>query len=152
MSPLLPGRQRGGSLIEVLVALLVLAVGLLGLAALQARSLSASLGSAQRSEAIVLSQYLLDVMRLDRDAVQAGAYATGGPRCTPDPGGPGGLAQATLPQWLGALQAQLGRTEEASACATIHCRPDAVCQVEIEWPERPAAGVGTERLALEVRL
>ncbi len=43
-------RQAGASLVEVLVSMLVLALGMVGLAALQARTVSYQLGSGQRAQ------------------------------------------------------------------------------------------------------
>lgn len=52
------GRQRGLSLVEVLVSMLIMALGMVGLAALQARTVSYQLGAGQRAQlAGLLSDY-----------------------------------------------------------------------------------------------
>ncbi|MBY5970152.1 type IV pilus modification protein PilV [Halomonas denitrificans] len=51
-----PARQRGFSLLEALVALLLLSVGLLGIAGLQLRSLQGAHSSIQRSLADLAAQ------------------------------------------------------------------------------------------------
>ena len=64
-----PARHRGFSLIEVLVALLVLSIGLLGLAALQTTSLQYNTGSYFRTQATFLAYDILDRMRANSGAV-----------------------------------------------------------------------------------
>lgn len=59
-------RQRGVGMIEVLVAIVVLAFGLLGLAGLQTRVLAYSQSSLFRSQAAALTDDILDRMRADR--------------------------------------------------------------------------------------
>lgn len=58
--------QQGFSLIEVLVAMLIAALGLLGLAGLQARAMSAEFESYQRSQALVLAMDMAERMRMNR--------------------------------------------------------------------------------------
>ena len=51
-----PGAYRGFSMIEVLISVALLAVGLLGLAALQSRAALASIEAYQRTQALVLAR------------------------------------------------------------------------------------------------
>lgn len=62
-------QQHGFSLIEVLVALLVLSIGLLGLAALQTTSLQYNTGSYFRTQATFLAYDIIDRMRANIAAV-----------------------------------------------------------------------------------
>ncbi len=57
---------RGLSMIEVLIAVLVLSIGLLGMAALQAVALSRTGSADQRSQAINLATELIDMVRANR--------------------------------------------------------------------------------------
>jgi type IV pilus assembly protein PilV len=66
--------QRGTTLIETLVALVVLSVGLLGIAALQIASLSNNRGAHLRSQAQVLAYDIADRMRANRNAALVNAY------------------------------------------------------------------------------
>lgn len=61
-----PRQARGLSLIEVLISMLVLGLGLLGLAMLQATNLRLAQSSNQRTVAINLSSDLLDDIRSNR--------------------------------------------------------------------------------------
>lgn len=65
---------KGFSLIEVLVALLVLSLGLLGLAALQATSLSFNTDAYTRTQATVFAYDILDKMRANATGVSNGNY------------------------------------------------------------------------------
>lgn len=58
--------QRGVSLIEVLVAILIAALGLLGLAGLQARAMNSEFESYQRGQALVLAVDMSERMRMNR--------------------------------------------------------------------------------------
>lgn len=68
-------RQRGVSLIEVLVSVLIFSVGLLGLAALQLNSLKANQTASVRSHATFLAYEMGDRMRAARGDAQAGFYS-----------------------------------------------------------------------------
>lgn len=57
--------QRGVTLIEILVAIVLLSIGLLGLAGLQLRGMQVNQGSAMRSQAAILAEDLADRMRAD---------------------------------------------------------------------------------------
>ncbi len=56
-------RQYGFSLLEVLIALLVLSIGLLGLAGLQTLGLKFNMQSYQRTQAALLAYDIVDRMR-----------------------------------------------------------------------------------------
>lgn len=66
--------QSGVGMIEVLVAVLVLAVGFLGMAALQSRALSNNNSAMVRSIGTIASYSILDAMRVDQAGVEAGHY------------------------------------------------------------------------------
>jgi len=63
---------RGFSLLELLIAMLVLSFGLLGLAALQAYSVKANQSANFRSQATALANMMLDAIRANR--VNLGEY------------------------------------------------------------------------------
>jgi len=95
-------RGTGFSLLEVLVALLVTSVGLLGLAALQLVSLKQNHGAYLRSQATFLAHDMVERMRSNRQQAISGAYDVGF-------GGSGGsgLAAADLAQWQALVDALL---------------------------------------------
>ena len=76
-------RGRGFSLIEVLVALLVLSIGLLGLAALQVQGLRFNHDALIRTQATNLAYDIVDRMRANRANVAAYTAADPGGACDP---------------------------------------------------------------------
>jgi len=69
-------RERGVGLIEVLISILVIAIGLLGLAALQGKAQKAELESYERSQALILLQDMASRLRANRN--DKGGYTDGG--------------------------------------------------------------------------
>ncbi len=67
-------RQRGATLLEVLISIIILALGLLGYAGLQTVSLKGSNTAYYRSLATMVSYDLIDRMRVDKAKVVAGDY------------------------------------------------------------------------------
>jgi type IV pilus assembly protein PilV len=68
--------QRGVSLIEVLIAMIILAIGLLGLVGLQGRLHITQVEAYQRAQALILLQDMANRVALNRN--NAAAYITGG--------------------------------------------------------------------------
>src|SRR3546814_2402887 len=66
--------MRGTTLSEVLIAVLVLGIGMLGIASLQATSLRNSQSSLERSQAVIATYAIIDAMRANRNDALAGAY------------------------------------------------------------------------------
>jgi len=89
--------QRGMTLIEILVAIVVLSIGLLGLAGLQLKGLQVNQGSTYRWQAAVLAEDIADRIRADKAGATAGSYAvTGGVTSSSATGG----TLATIQEWL----------------------------------------------------
>lgn len=70
-----PGAQRGFAMIEALVAVVILAIGLIGTLGLQARSYAALEDSAMRTEATLAAESLLGIMVTDQANLAAYAVA-----------------------------------------------------------------------------
>lgn len=68
-------RQRGFSLIEVLITILILSVGLLGIAGLQSRLQMSEMEAYQRSQALLLLNDMANRIAANRNA--AATYVTG---------------------------------------------------------------------------
>ena len=129
-------RAGGFSLIEVLVALIVLAIGLLGLAQLQARGLKFNQDAYVRSQATTLAYEIIDRMRANR--ANASAFVTGDPGLVCDPSD--SSINMDLSCWYDNLQATL-----PGGGATIATRKftDPVTSaesdyydIEIKWMDR----------------
>lgn len=61
------GRQAGFGMIEILIALLIMGVGLLGMASLQSRSLKMTTDSQNRSQAILLANDIIERARANHE-------------------------------------------------------------------------------------
>ena len=70
-------RCRGLTLVEILVALIILSIGLLGLATMQTSSVKFTTSAYQRTQATALAYDLVDRMRGNRLAALNGDYNVG---------------------------------------------------------------------------
>jgi len=70
-------RQRGFSMIEVLVTMIVLSIGLLGLAGLQLNAMRSNHSAYLRSQASTITSDIIDRMLVNRATARAGSYDTG---------------------------------------------------------------------------
>jgi type IV pilus assembly protein PilV len=118
-------RSIGTSLIEVLISVLVLAIGLLGIAAMQAITLRNGQSSMERSQAVMQTYSIMDSMRSNLLPARANAYNMARTCAAP---AAGTLAQTDLNTWITSLKANLG----ADACGTITCNAN-VCEITVEW-------------------
>lgn len=68
--------QSGFTLLEILVAMLILAIGLLGLAGLMTISMRDNLSASHRTQATWMAYDMIDRLRANRAGAIAGSYAT----------------------------------------------------------------------------
>jgi type IV pilus assembly protein PilV len=107
--------QQGVSLIEILVALVLLAVGLLGLAGLQLRGIQVNQGSQYRSLAEIMAEDLAD--RLRADPANASQFATSGYIFTPVAGTPYTASIPAVNTWLNEVASLPAGTASSAAIA-----------------------------------
>lgn len=139
-------RNAGFTLIETLVALLVLSLGLLGLAALQAQSLRFNTDAYLRTQATTLAYDILDRMRANNTGASSGAYErTAAPtgtikNCDSVTCNATELALYDCDRWYKALAARLPRplTTASSIDSTGNQHT-----VTIRWTERDMEVVQT---------
>lgn len=126
------GREQGFSLVEVLVALVLLSVGLLGLAGLQTRGVRDNHGAYMRTQATLCVKDLVDRMRANRPAALAGDYdiAFG----VVAPGGDSVAAQ-DLNQWQQSLAKLPGPGQGRVAVDKNTCR----VLVDVAWDDSRGA-------------
>lgn len=147
-------RQRGISLIEVLVAVVVLGIGLLGTAALQATALRGGQSSFESSMAVAQTNSILEAMRANAEA--AGAYNVGQLCAVPTPVGT--RAERDLVRWMTDLKMSVGGAATAAAvaadtttCGTIAgCPGD--CTVTVEWNDQRAGGLAARPVVTRTRI
>ncbi len=142
--------QRGVGLIEVLVAVLILSIGLLGIALAQTRALANSNSAMARSMAIVASYSILEAMRADRASALTGNYSTvvAADSCP----NPGLLSDTQLGSWCEQLGDALGAV--ASTSAEIDCDAIGSCTILIQFDDSRigAAGSAAQRVVTRTRL
>jgi type IV pilus assembly protein PilV len=74
MSPINHLQARGFSMIEILITLVVLSIGLLGIAGLQVTGMQSNRSAYYRSQATLIAYDMIDRMRTNVDGVNANYY------------------------------------------------------------------------------
>jgi type IV pilus assembly protein PilV len=118
--------EQGFTLIEVLIAMLVLSVGLLGLVGLQTRLVDSEIESYQRSQALLLLRDMADRLATNRTTTALGQYTAGAPVTSPVGAGStcpsasssSALSARDLRAWCLALQGQ-AETLSSAAVGTL---------------------------------
>jgi type IV pilus assembly protein PilV len=121
--------QKGVGLIEVLVAVLVLAIGLLGIAGLQSRALKNGQSAFERSQAVTLTYLMLDAMRANVNAARTGQYNMAR-TCNVDAGGT--LIANDQRLWMQSMKQTLG--DRDTTCGEINCVGDR-CTIRVYWDD-----------------
>lgn len=120
------GKQRGVAMLEALIAIVILAIGLLGTVGLQARSYSALSDASMRAEATIAGERLFGIMSNDQPNLASYALAENG-----TPG-------AAVAPWLAETQAQIPgaiasvRLVQQNATTTM-------VEISIRWTRKTGA-------------
>lgn len=69
-------KQKGATLIELMVSVFIFAIGVLGFASLQSRSIQATFDNGQRDQVVWLTQSLVDRIRVNSSVAAVSNYAT----------------------------------------------------------------------------
>lgn len=139
-------RASGFSMIEVLIAVVVLAVGLLGLGALQTVSFRNNHSAYMRSQATVMAYDMMDKMRIDRAQALGGAYNLA---LTASPPSGSSFAAGQLSAWILDLTGLL-----PSGDGAVNCTPATeLCLVTVQWDDTHGlAGSGSQQVQVTARL
>lgn len=138
-----PKRYKGFSLLEVLIAIVVLSIGLLGLAGLQFSALRGNNQSYERSQANLLAYEIADVMRVNRVAAANDAFVMGPTDppaaapidCTADECGTQAQTAAfALDQWFQRVTQVLPAGTARIRCED-GCGPGLLHTVQVMWDE-----------------
>jgi len=148
--------QRGFALIEALITVIVVSVGLLGMAGMQLNSLRANQDAHYNSQAALLAADLGDRMRGNTQAAKDGFYAHDKINAVADPGfdcsadfpegstrcNPQQLAEADLYEWYGKVDPRLWDTNPQNILpggkAEVLCLDDCsdgAYRIKIEWDQ-----------------
>ncbi len=132
-----PRLAQGFTLLEVLVTVVVLSVGLLGVAGFQVSGLKSNDSSYLRSQATLYAYEIMDRMRANREAAAAGDYdrALSALSGLTTLGGNASIAEIDRYDWYRNLNAALPGAQGA-----IDCDADLVCTVTVQWDDARAAG------------
>jgi type IV pilus assembly protein PilV len=165
---------QGFTLVEVLVALIVISIGLLGIAKLQALALSSTATAGKRSIAALEAAGMASAMHADRGYWDSAAVAntfnlsgtsftTGDGSLAPGPAcligsacSQAQMAAYDLVQWASSLSSTLGTTYTG----TITCTPPgtgapptpASCQITLKWIENVVATDATQAAAAQANI
>ena len=127
--------QTGMTLVEVLVTMVLISVGLLGVAALQLTSLKNNQESYVRSQAAMLAADMLDRMRSNQTGFNAGNYDMASDASGFDQvGATGTVAAADVAAWQTMIDRLLPGSDTDAAGRIV--REDRIVTITIRWHER----------------
>ena len=153
-----PRHARGVGMIEVLVSVMVLAVGLLGIAAMQSMALRGGQGSMESTQAVMATNSILEsaeasLARARANRTQADAYNMAMTCGTPSGGG---VVGADKVAWINALKTTIGSgAGDTTTCGRIVGCDDANatnCAITVQWDDSRAGGSGTRQLSVEAQI
>jgi len=131
-------RNTGFSMIEVLITIVILMIGLLGLAGLQTKALTAQMEAYQRSQALILLKDMVD--RISANRKNAASYVTELNPAASCPAAGATVASVDLNEWCNALLGAAEVQDTAKVGAMIGARG---C---ITQTVAPASGVPSQYL------
>lgn len=119
--------QRGITLTEVMMSLLLMSLGLLGMASLQGKALSSNQGAYLRSQAAISSYDILDRLRANRSLANQGKYNHDLNGKIPA-AAENNMASVDLNDWLTLLKNNLPKGKGA-----IKCVNQQSCTIQVQW-------------------
>jgi len=136
-------KNSGVSLIEILVAVVVISVGLLGIAALQVSTLQNNHNALLRTQVTALADDILDRMRANRTNAASYARTFGDPAPTA-PGGGATQAQIDLYEWYTAVKTLLPPGKDGTQVdgqIDVVGSPNPTVTVRIKWGEQTTSSL-----------
>lgn len=139
--------QSGFTMLEVLVSILIMAIGMLGLAGLMAASMRNNHGAYHRTQAVWLAYDVADRMRANRQEALAGSYNIALGAAAP---GGGAINAVDLGQWLNAVSA-LPQGQGAVNVADL--AGDRIVTITVQWNDtRATGGDAAQQFQMQTRL
>lgn len=145
-----PREARGISLIEVLVAIVIFSLGLIGLALMQLKGATFTKEAGSRTMAVLQARSLADRMQANPQGVADGAYdfaLSGIPTtvdcssktCTADD-----VARNDLAEWLNRIKASAPGATSGTNFGTVANNGDGTWTITVSWNGLVNLGAGTD--------
>lgn len=153
--------QNGATMIEILVSVLILSIGVLGMAGLQIRANKGNISASQRTQAVALSYFIIEALRVDKNSAKALTYNTGtleangninGSICNPASITGTSLADTNKKIWIEGIKSNIGATGDTTSCGAIYCSALGECKVRVIWDDSKAGGLGNQFIETRVML
>jgi type IV pilus assembly protein PilV len=128
-------RQQGIALVEVLVAVVILAIGLLGTIGLQARAYSALNDASLRGEATIATEKLIGIMSVDQANLAEYAIAAGDDE-----------PSAQLADWYGETKAALPVSTIEVAVNPVSGADRSEVVITIGWQRKATDAANSHRV------
>ena len=136
--------DRGFSLVELMVAMVIFAFGMLGLAALQGHGLQYVTDAYERSQAVFFAYDMSDRMRANIVGLNANNYANLAAAPNPltscvavNPGCTNAaMATADASEWFTAIAAALPNGGGSVVCQNAPCVPGSSHRITVTWTGR----------------
>lgn len=139
-------RAAGLTLVEILITLLVISVGLLGVAGLHSFSMRNNFDALMRSHASALASEIADRMRVNRDLVYTGGasdYNVALSDAAPPVGAGSSQATRDIAEWLDTIADQLPSGDGRIAIDQV----TRVVTIEVQWGERGDGVTGQDTMS-----
>jgi len=130
-------KAEGFSLLEVLIAIIILSIGMLGLAALQAASLKTNHGAYHKTQATFFAYDMADRLRANRAVAMAGTYNIA--LATDTPAANGNLPNDDINDWLTNVNGTL-----PSGDGAITCDNTGLCTIMVTWDVQREGGTALD--------
>lgn len=130
-------RQRGVSLLEVLIAVLVLSVGLLGVAGLQTANIRNTQSAHQRTMAVLLASSMGERIRANAIAAANGSFVLTLQCNAISPGGT--IQSVEHANWIAEIQSAFGGS--GTSCGAVsYDQGSRTYTVTVQWDDSRALG------------
>jgi type IV pilus assembly protein PilV len=146
-------------MIEVLITILIMSVGLLGVAAMQAEALKGGNDSILRSKAVMSVADISDRIRANLDGLASytrapsGAPVANPPDCVANQCTSSQMATYDMSQWLAALQGPASGLPGAQAAIEppVAGVPAGLLTIRVQWADRRNEGTAMAEYATQVQ-
>lgn len=136
-----PSSSRGVSMVEVLIALVIFSIGLLGLALLEVRGVTFSKQSQARTQAVISAVSMADRMTANPAGVSAGDYVWDSSAqslpsltdCSSTPCTPAQVANNDINEWGSGLAAAVPSSSDNTALSKIVSNADGSYTISVSW-------------------